>query len=113
MAVDVFGLDYHVAETNSHAQVDTAAMRHPSIAHHHGLLHVQSATHGVNSAAEFDERAIARVFDDPTTIFSNFRLYDLSPAIQQTHVGTLLIAVHQTRIAHNIHDKDRRQPTFK
>jgi hypothetical protein len=34
------------------------------------MAYVQSTPHGVNGAAEFDESPIARVFDDPTTIFT-------------------------------------------
>jgi hypothetical protein len=82
MAINVFGLDNDVAETDSHAQIDTMALWYGSIVHHHGLLHVQGATHSVDGTAEFNEGAIARVFDDPTAMFANFRFHDGSSAVQ-------------------------------
>jgi hypothetical protein len=54
MAIDVFGLDNNVAETDSHAQIDTVALWYAGIPHHHGLLNVQSATHSVDGTPEFN-----------------------------------------------------------
>jgi hypothetical protein len=76
------------------------------------LLHVQSATHSVDGTAEFNESPITRVFDDPTTMFANFRLHDGSSAAQPVCVGTLLIGVHQARIANNVDAEDCDEPTF-
>src|ERR1700722_4545076 len=44
MAIDVLGLDDDVAETNGHSQIDTLALLHARIAHHHGFLLVETPT---------------------------------------------------------------------
>jgi hypothetical protein len=67
MAADVFGLD--VAEADGHSQVGTAALRYPTIAYQHGLLIIQSATHGVKRAAEFDESVSSNTIVDAATPF--------------------------------------------
>jgi hypothetical protein len=112
MAIDVFGFDDDITETDGHAQIDTVDLHHASIAHLHGLLHFQSATHGIDGAAEFNESAITRAFDDSAVIFTNFRLDDDFSAVLKACVGALLVGVHQTRIADNIHAKDCRKATF-
>ena len=53
-----------VAQMNADAELDAPVGRHASIAFDHAVLHLDRAAHGVDHAAELDERAVAGALDD-------------------------------------------------
>ena len=54
----------HVAEMDADAELDAAIFRHADVALDHAVLHLDCATHGVDHAAELDDRAIAGALND-------------------------------------------------
>ncbi len=52
-----------VAEMDADAELDAAIRRHAGIALDHGVLHLDGAAHGVDHAAELDERPVAGALD--------------------------------------------------
>ena len=79
MAVDVVRRDDHIAEIDPHAELDAAALRHCGIAGEHQPLHLQGTANRVDHAAEFGERPVTSVFDDPAAMLADFWLDHLAP----------------------------------
>ena len=57
-----------VAHMNADPKDDPAVLRHAGVALDHGVLHFDRAAHGVDDAAEFDDRAVAGALDDPPVV---------------------------------------------
>ena len=105
--------DDNVAEIDTHPPLDAAALRHFSVAGEHPPLHFDGAPHRVHDTAKLDESPVTRILDDPAAMLADLGFDDLAPARDQATVSALLVAAHQSRIADDVHHKDRRQPTLQ
>jgi hypothetical protein len=63
-----------VAHINADAKDDAVFFRHVGIAAHDAPLDRHGAGHRVDNAGEFDQRPVARRFDDATTMRANHRI---------------------------------------
>ena len=54
-----------IPEVNANAEDDASVLRQAGVALDHGVLHFDGAAHGVDHAAELDDRAVAGALDDP------------------------------------------------
>jgi hypothetical protein len=54
----------HVAEMNADAKLDAPFRRQTRVALNHAVLHFDCAAHGVDHAAELDDRAVAGALND-------------------------------------------------
>ena len=52
-----------ISEVNANAEDDASILWQADVALDHGVLHFDGAAHGVNHAAEFDDRAVAGALD--------------------------------------------------
>ena len=64
----------HVAEVNAEAKFDALFGRHLGVALDHGCLDFDCAPHGVDHAAEFDDRAVASALDDAAVMDGDDRI---------------------------------------
>ena len=62
-----------VAEMNADAEDDAAILGHAGVALDHGVLNFDRAAHGVDDAAELDDRAVAGALDDAPVMHGDGR----------------------------------------
>ena len=64
----------HVAQMNADAEHDAAILGHAGVALDHGVLNFDGATHGIDDAAELDDRAVAGSLDDAPVMNGDSRV---------------------------------------
>jgi hypothetical protein len=64
----------HVAEVNADTEHDPAVLRDASVTLDHGVLNFDGAAHGVDDAAELDDRPVAGALDDPSVMHGDGRI---------------------------------------
>src|SRR5262249_36539431 len=68
-AENVAVLEDDVADIDAHAEFDAFRSRHIGIASGHRALEIDSTTHRIDDAGEFDQQAIAAGFDGASVMF--------------------------------------------
>src|SRR5690606_15158552 len=77
LAIDLVGLDDHVADIEADVVLGMQLGRNVGIAPAHPELDVESATHGLDDAREFREDAVARALHHAPVAFLDGRLDQL------------------------------------
>jgi hypothetical protein len=63
-----------IAEMNANPELDALLGRHTGVAREHAALNLDRAAHGVDHAAELDDRAVAGALDDPSVVHGADRI---------------------------------------
>ena len=77
VAVDVFAFDNYVTEIYTNSKHDGGSARFFIFLGGHRGLHLDSAVHGVNDAAEFRKRTVANQLYDPAVMLGYRRIEDI------------------------------------
>ena len=67
------------------------------------------AAHGVDDAAEFDDRAVASALDDTTVMHVDRRIDQIAAQPPQPRQGAILVRAGKPAVADDVGDKDRRE----
>jgi len=112
VAEQVVAVDHDVAEIDANAKRDLAVRRDAGIAITHAFLHACRAAHGIDHAAEFDEKTVSHRLDDATAMLSDQRVDQLLAVRFQCNKSAALIVAHQAAIAGNVGRNDRCQASL-
>ncbi len=107
VAVEVVGLDDHVAEIDADAQFDAVVRRDTGVSLGHRLLHRDRAAHRIDDAGKFDQQAVAGGLDDAAMVLGDFRIKELAAQRLEAFERAFLVRPHQPRIPRHIGGKDR------
>ena len=67
-----------VAEVNADPEDDAAILGHAGVTLDHGVLNFDGAAHGIDDAAELDDRAVAGALDDPPVMYGDTRIDEIA-----------------------------------
>ena len=98
-----------VAEMNADPEHDAAVLGHAGVALDHGVLNFDRAAHGVDDAAELDDRAVAGALDDAPVVHGDGRIDEIAAQRPQPRQDAILVRAGEPAIADHIRAKDRRQ----
>src|ERR1700693_735202 len=73
----------------------------------HAALHLDRAQHGFDDAGEFNQHAVAGIFDDTPVVLLDLGVHKLAAMRLEALVRSLLIRAHQARIPDRIGGQDR------
>jgi hypothetical protein len=73
------------------------------------ILHLGSASDGINGTGEFGQHTVTSGIGDPSAIFDNQSIHDLAVCSQATE-GSSLILLYQPRVACHVSRKESYQP---
>ena len=107
VAIDVVGLDDHVAEVDADAQFDAAFRPDAGVPLRHRLLHLDRAAHRIDDARKFHQHAVAGGLDDPAVVLGDLRIEELAAQRFEAFVRAFLVRPHQPRIPRHIGGEDR------
>ena len=96
---------HDVAEVNADPKIDAAILRHARVALDHGVLHFDRATHGVDDAAEFDDRAVAGALDDPSVMHRDRRVDEIAAQRPQPRQDAILVRPGEPAITDHIRQR--------
>jgi hypothetical protein len=105
-------MDDDVARIDADAQFQLA-VADGIIAGGQTTLDIDGAIHRVDSAAELNEEPVALATDKSTLVKRDHWFDQGFDAIGKPKVCALLVDIHQTAIANDVCEKDRRQPPFE
>ena len=97
-----------VAEMDADAKLD-AALGHAGVALDHGVLHFDRAAHGVDDAAELDERAVAGALDHAPVMHGDGRIDQVAAQRPQPRQGAILVGAGEPAVSDHIGGEDRRE----
>ena len=75
-------------------------------------MDVDRAAHGIDRACEFDEKAVADVFDNATAMFGDLGGEELTIVRIEPRQRALFVYAHQSAVADYIASKNRCQPAL-
>ena len=85
----------------------------PAFALGHAVLHFDRAAHGVDHAAELDDRAVAGALDDAAVVGGDGRVEQVAAKPSKARQCSVLVGSCKPRVADHVGDQDRRQlPVF-
>ena len=99
----------NVAQMNADAKLDATFGRQPSVALDHAGLHLKRAAHGVDHAAELDDRAVSGALDDVAVMGGDRRVDEVAAETAKTHERALLIGAGEPAIADDVRNQNRRE----
>ena len=80
-----------VAEVNADPKDDAAVLGHAGVALDHGVLHFDRAAHGVDDAAELDNRAVAGALDDAAVMRGDGGVDEVAAQRPQPRQGAIFV----------------------
>jgi hypothetical protein len=89
----VFALNYDVADVDADTEPHLLADRSISILFRDGVLHFDSALHGIHSAGEVSDEAVTRGVEDPASM-RRYQAIDDDPVSSEGAKGANLIESH-------------------
>ena len=98
-----------VAHMNADPKDDPAVLGHAGVALDHGVLHFDRAAHGVDDAAEFDDRAVAGALDDPPVVHAYGRIDQIAAKRPQPRQDAILVRAGQPGVANHVRAQNRRE----
>jgi hypothetical protein len=101
-------LDY-VAEVNADAKLDPAIRRHAGVAFDHRGLDLDGAAHRLDDAAELDNAAVARAFDDAAMMHGDDRVDQVAAKRPETGEDPIFIGPGELAVTDNVGQKNRRE----
>jgi len=92
---------------NADAEFDAALGRQAGVALDHAILHLDGAAHGVDHAAEFDERTIAGALDNAAVMHGDGRIDQVAAKRAQPGQRTILVRTGESAEADYIRRQNR------
>ena len=85
------GLLDDIAEMDADAEFDATVVRHAGVALDHGVLNLDRAAHGVDDAAEFDQRAVAGALHHAAIVHRDGRVDEVAAQRAEPRQGAVLV----------------------
>jgi hypothetical protein len=103
------GLLDDIAHVNADAKVDALLGRDASVALDHGGLDFDRAAHGVDRAAELDDRAVAGALDDAAMVHRDDRVNQVAAERPEPRQRAIFVRSCKPAIAGDVGDQNRRE----
>jgi hypothetical protein len=108
ITVNIFTLDYHIAEMNADAKQHLAFVRFRILVGDYTVLDIDRALNGFNDTSELYEEAIThRLYKPPVMLIYGGR-YDRTMLFIESGTCTCFILSHQSRVPDHIGCQDSR-----
>src|ERR1700688_766281 len=91
------------------AEDNAAVLGNADVALDHRVLNFYGATHGVDDAAELDDRAVAGALDDAPAMHGDSRVDQIAAQRPEPRQNAILVSAGEPAIADHVRAKDRRQ----
>ena len=88
---------------------DPPVLRDAGVALGHSALHFDCATHGVDYAAEFHNKPVARALDDAPVVDGYRRVDQIAAKGPEPREGAVLVGAGEPAVACDIGGEDRRE----
>ena len=111
IAEEIVALNHDVADVDADPKSHLLTGRSIRILLGYGVLNFDSTLHGVHSAGEIGDEAVARRVEDPTAMRGDQAIDD-DPVRGEGAKGADLISPHETAVAFDIRCEDRRELSF-
>ena len=95
----------HVAQVNSDAKFDAPFRRQAGVALDHAVLHFDRAAHGVDHAAELDDRAVAGALDDVAVMHRDDGIDEIAAKGSQAREDKVLVRACETAVSDDVGDR--------
>ena len=89
--------------------LDPSFGRHTDVPLDEAALHLDRAAHGVDHAAELDERAVAGALDDAPMVRGDRRVDEVASQSPQPRQRAIFVGASQTAVSDDVSDQDRRK----
>jgi len=110
VAVDVALIDDDVADIDTHAKLNPTIFGNGGVALGHNALDFHGASHGVDSAREFDQGTVARGLDDTAAMLCDFRVDEFAPVRRERCESAFFVNAHKPAVSSDIGREDSGQP---
>ena len=94
---------------NADAKLDATFGRQAGVALDHAGLHLDGAAHGVDHAAELDDRAVAGALDDAPVMDRDRRVDEIAAQRPQPRQRPILVRSREPAIPDDVRDQNRRE----
>jgi hypothetical protein len=94
---------------NPDAELDAFLGRQAGVALDEAVLHLDRAAHGVDDAAELDDRAVARTLDDAPVMGSYRRVDEIAAKAAKARKGPVLVGTGEPAVADDVGHQNRRE----
>src|SRR5262249_38377296 len=94
ISVDIAPVLNDVANIDPPAEFEDAIRRHIGVSLGHFALHFNRATHRIDDAGKFEEKAVARSFDDATVMLLDLGVGPLAPEGLEPRKSSFLVSAH-------------------
>ena len=111
IAEEIVALNHDIADVDTNAEPHLLTGRAIRILLGYGVLHRDRTLHGVDSAGEIGDEAIARCIEDPGSVRGDQGIDD-APVRGEGAKGADLISPHETAITFDIGGEDRGKLSF-
>ncbi len=98
-----------VAEMNADPEDDAAVLGHAGVALDHGVLNFDRAAHGVDDAAEFDDRAVAGALDHAPVMDRDGRVDEVAAQRPEPRQDAILVRAGKPGEADHVRAQNRRE----
>src|SRR5271170_4303814 len=85
-----------VAQMNADPEDDAAILGHAGVALDHGVLNFDGAAHGVDDAAELDDRAVAGALDDAPIVHGDGGVNQIAAQRPEPRQDAILVRAGET-----------------
>ena len=92
---------------NADPKENAAIFGHAGVTLDHGVLHFYGAAHGIDDAAEFDNRAVAGPFDETSAIGGDGGVDQIAAQPPKTRQGAVLVRPSEPTVADHVRHQDR------
>jgi len=99
----------HVSEMNADAEFDPSLGGQARVALNHGVLHLDGETHGVDHAAELDQRPVAGALHDPPVVNGDRRVDEVASERPEPRQRAILVGAGEPAEADHVGGQDRRE----
>ncbi len=89
------------------AELDAPVLQHPGVALDEAVLHFDRAAHGVDNAAELDDRAVAGALDCPTVMRSDGGIDQIAAETAKAREGSVLVGAGKPAVPDDVGHQDR------
>ncbi len=97
----------HVAQMNADPEFDPPVLRHAGVALDHRVLDLDRATHGVDDAAEFDQRPVAGPLDHAPVVDGDGRVDQIAAQRAEPGERAVLVRAGETAESDHVGGEDR------
>jgi hypothetical protein len=112
VAIEITALDNHVTQIDTDAQHDAPLLGLIAVRGGHALLEIDRALHGVDSAGELHQHAVAGNLKDAALMLGDQGFQDLLTAHLEGSQRAGFVDLHQAAVTDYIHCQNRGQTAF-